>query len=208
MPVPNTELERSQLQVLDVLTKFYGFLPPQKSSTHVGALAQLADIKSVLAITGINAVKINSAFWATEMGYACVDFVLRLASQEQAEPPAAVWDLSSRCCHPLKFSSRLRYIKQVQTGAQRLYMFDFGEWATVPWNVAVYTASAALMIHHLHPDLRDEDITVELAQSGVPFRTLQKRVGLNVVQDELPCAMMPMIFSDHVFTHNDYNFWK
>jgi hypothetical protein len=87
-------------------------------------------------------------------------------------------------------------------------MFDFGQLATVSWNIAMYTALAALMICRLYPELRDEDIAVELTQLGVPFCTLQKRVSLNVVWGELPCAMTPMILSDHVFTPADYNSWK
>jgi hypothetical protein len=207
MPTPREEWEQSQLEVLDVLKKYYGFLPP-RLSTKFGHLARLADIKTLLAITGTCAVKVNSAFWTTPMGHACIGFGQCLASKEGGEPPAAVWDLSSRSTDPLKFSPRLRCIKRVRAGTRLLYMFDFGDLATVSWNIAVYTASAAVMVCRLHPELNDEDIAVELAQSGVPFRTLQKQVGLQLARRELPCAMTPMIFSDHVFTPFDYEYWK
>jgi hypothetical protein len=148
-----SELERSQLKVLEVLTKFYGFLPPQRLSTNVGPLASLADIKALIAIMGTTAIKINSALWGTSMGKVCIDFGLLLASKEGHELPAPVWDLLSSCRDPLKFSPHLCCIKQVWAGNQLLYMFDFGELATVPWNIAVYTVSTALMICHLHPKL-------------------------------------------------------
>lgn len=208
-PVPLGEFEKSRLEVLETLTKYYGFLPPRGLPTNVGPLAKLADIKALLAITGTTAVKINSALWATPIGKACIDFGLQLANKEGREPPAAVWDLSPSSSDPLQFSLHLRCIKRVRAGSQLLYMFDFGELATVPWNIAVYTASAALMICCLHSELRDDDIAVELVQSGVPFRTLQKQIGLKVVvPHELPCSATPMIFSDHVFTPGDYEFWK
>jgi hypothetical protein len=87
-------------------------------------------------------------------------------------------------------------------------MFDFGEFAMVPWNIAVYTASATLMICHLHSDLSDKDIVMELVQLGVPFHTLQKRISLNVVRDNLLCAMTPMVLSDHVFSRTNYTLWQ
>ncbi|KAF7761921.1 hypothetical protein Agabi119p4_9913 [Agaricus bisporus var. burnettii] len=174
VPSPSGELEKSQQEVLHVLTKYYGFSPPQGLPTDVGPLARLADIKALIAITGTTTVKINSALWGTPMGKACVEFGLFLANKEGLEPPAAAWDLSQNCQDPLKFSLRLRRIKRVRAGSLRLYMFDFGELATLSWNIAVYTATAALMVCRLHPNLTDEDIAVELARSGVPFRTLRK----------------------------------
>jgi hypothetical protein len=116
-PFPYEEWEQSQLDVLGVLKKYYGFLPPVLP-TKFGHLAQLVDIKILLAITGTCSVKINSALWTTPMGYACIDFGLHLASKEGSEPPSAVWDLSSRCRDPLKFSSRLCCIKRVRAGTQ------------------------------------------------------------------------------------------
>jgi hypothetical protein len=146
VPVPVNETERSCLEVLDILTKFYGFLPPQGLSTREGLLTPLADIKVLLAITGTTLVKINSALWVIPMGKACIQFALKLENKEQRPPPTAIWDLAPNSPSPLKFSHCLWCIKWVRGGRSNLYMFDFGELSTVPWKIAVYMATAALMI--------------------------------------------------------------
>ena len=54
-----------------------------------------------------------------------------------------------------------------------MYMFDYGNTSTVPWNLAVFSARAALFIARLDEKMAEDVVAWELVQEGIPFHTLQ-----------------------------------
>jgi hypothetical protein len=88
-------------------------------------------------------------------------------------------------------------------------MFDFHDARTVPWNLAVQSAAAALYVCRLDDAMSEEDIALDLAQEGIPFRTLQHRDSLPEMQRSwYASTYVPMRLSGHVFDQSDHDFFR
>lgn len=85
------------------------------------------------------------------------------------------------------------------------YIFDFGVEATVPWKLAVTSASDALLVCRLDDRFLDIDIARYLACRGIAFRTLASRAQIpsspSVPEVDFYLPSRPQ---DYVFTQADY----
>ncbi|KAF9439580.1 hypothetical protein P691DRAFT_607779, partial [Macrolepiota fuliginosa MF-IS2] len=135
-------------------------------------------------------------------------FVRLFTAKSDKMPNSDLWDLSVDNKQTLCFSKRLSSIRTMKNKAETLYMFDFGSSSTVPWKLAVSSASAVLYICHLHEGMSEEDLVWELVQNGVHFCTLQHCDTLNLAPIErLSVMMVPMRLSRHVFDKRDHDFY-
>ena len=116
------------------------------------------------------------------------------------------WDLSKNNRQSIFFSTRLKAIRCV---GQSLFMFDFKERSTVKWKLTVKTASHALLVCRLDPQLDESDLAYYLLQNGIPFHTLQLSTTLSRSPiSRHPPLVIPRRPADYVFTSRDYEAFR
>jgi len=95
--------------------------------------------------------------------------------------------------------------KDDQKHTRNWYMFDFGLEATMPWKLAVTSASDALLVCRLDDRFLDIDIARYLAGRGIAFRTLASRAQIPI-SPSIPEVdfYLPSRPSGYVFMRADY----
>ncbi|KAJ3558876.1 hypothetical protein NP233_g11409 [Leucocoprinus birnbaumii] len=193
--------------VLDILTLQFGFVPPLPlpSAPTYGLSPQRS--KVLVKAIGMCPINPDNAFFKTELANLGADFLERFIKGESMQEDGS-WDISPESRLALGFSRRLSSIRRVKNEQFSLYMFDFDSSATVSWKIAVYSAAAALFVSRLDDQLTEEQVALELLQSGVPFRTLQEENRLAPVQasQETP-SRLSIRLDDHKFDKSDYEFF-
>ncbi|KXN86440.1 hypothetical protein AN958_10111 [Leucoagaricus sp. SymC.cos] len=157
--------ERTQLEVVCLLSRFFGFVPPIPMHDNSTAVTTDADKKCLVAILGLDASTVSNEFLLSPLGKTCQLFLKMFYSRDlESKPEADLWDLSDDNCQTLAFLKRVSAIRTVKCSlGQTWYMFDFGNLCTTPWNLAVQSAAAALFICHLDDTMEEEEVALELA---------------------------------------------
>ncbi|KAJ3558301.1 hypothetical protein NP233_g11535 [Leucocoprinus birnbaumii] len=210
-PSMSVGMERTQSEVLRLLSLHFGFVPPLPlpTSFRPGFTAD-ADRLSLIAVLGLDADKINNNFFALPLGKICMNFLRTFSSKdEESMPDPELWDLSENNRQYVVFSKRFSTIRTVSSSNQTWFMFDFGLSRTVPWNLAVRSGAAALYICCLDDQLDEEDIVLDLVREGIEFHTLQPLDDLSAApRDRIASTYVPYRMSEHEFDNQDYEFWK
>jgi hypothetical protein len=128
----------------------------------------------------------------------------------------AVYDTMDGSMRPVRLLPRFRAIVKHDVGdvpknadcldrGHHLYIFEFedGE-ATVPWKLATFSPTTALMICRIPPEFREAAIAFYLAQRGIPFRILHPRPRIGKPAPRLVTHTIPVRQWDHEFTKQDY----
>ncbi|KXN89667.1 hypothetical protein AN958_05534 [Leucoagaricus sp. SymC.cos] len=204
------ELQCTQLEVLRLLSRFYGFVPPLPLPSRFGGFWVDADRQSLIAVLALDKDELSHDFFISPLGKICASF-LRLFSGKDAEqkPNPELWDLSGDNRQTLAFSKRVSLIKSARSSSGNMwYMFDFENMRTVPWNLAVCSAAAALYVCRLNDEMTEEEIALDLVQEGIQFHTVQRRDTLRKAPvDRSSPAIVPMRLSGHIFDEDDVDFY-
>jgi hypothetical protein len=83
-------------------------------------------------------------------------------------------------------------------------LFEFGQYLTVLWKIAVSEAATALYICQLDLEFDEMDIAQKFLHTGISFKTL---LPLNDIPQSLPfdTLALPIQLLGHVFTNKDYD---
>ncbi|KAJ3557000.1 hypothetical protein NP233_g11847 [Leucocoprinus birnbaumii] len=110
----------------------------------------------------------------------------------------------------LAFNARVNSIRTLTcVGGKKWYMFDRGASHTVDWSIAVASATDALYVCRLDPNMTEKEIALDLAEEGVRFHTVQRRDTLaKARRDRSALTYVPMRLSGHVFNQRDFDFYR
>jgi hypothetical protein len=143
-------------------------------------------------------VKEDDEIFDTSHGRMVVEFVSSLWSKVYPNP--LCWDLSH--ANPQAVARLGDRLKCMHPLADGLFVFNFGQLATVPWHIAVTTAADVLTVCRMDPSDRDISIARSLFSRGIPFRTL---LPLRQVPRSIPTELvLPYRLSNYQFTQRDY----
>jgi hypothetical protein len=201
-PLPITEDQLVEdtpeiYEISQILGDYYGFVRPSDIPAEVETITP-EQRKTVLRALGM--ARDDDDIFNTRVGKSVNDFVMKLSSKTHPDP--SCWDLSRTNRRALaRCSDRLKCIRRV---ADDLWLFDFGEHATVPWKIAVTTVADVLTVCRIDPKARDMAIAQELLKRGIRFRTLHplRPIPGPVPKQEL---MIPYRLSGYRFTTRDYD---
>ena len=181
----------AQLQVLEILKEHFGFVTPIPLPESSNLLTKVNEHKMLAAVLGLPSLKHTNLFFQMLIGRICTKFTHCFISR--GKPDDELWDIGQDNWKTLTHSQRLSSVRQVKNDSCEMFMFDLGTSASVPWNLAVYTASAVLFVCRLDEDFGEEEIAMELVSSGVPFRTLQRKDTLaRAPKDRESNLMIPL----------------
>ncbi|KAF9439551.1 hypothetical protein P691DRAFT_616319, partial [Macrolepiota fuliginosa MF-IS2] len=186
----------------------FGFVPPIPHLSSFTEFTSDSDFRSLISVLGMHGIKSSNRFFKTLISKQCAFFVRSFTAKLDKTPNSDLWDLSMDNRQTLCFSKCLSSIRTMRNKAETLYMFNFGSSSTIPWKLAVSSASAALYVCCLHEGMSEEDLVWELVQNGVHFHTLQHHNTLNLApMERLSVMMVPMRLSGHVFDKRDHDFY-
>jgi len=147
----------------------------------------------------------DDLFFARPYVTAAVQFLRRLSTDPTCVDPQE-WDLNRYC--PVSVVNRPRFsmIKTWKsTNDETLYVFDLGSSRTVRWNIALKTASEAIVVCRLTDNLDEREIAQLLVDYGIPFHTLQPSSSIlragNVYR---PSMDIPIRSKGYIFLVEDY----
>jgi hypothetical protein len=160
---------------------------------------------------------VDSSFFYSPLAKVASSYIQLLAGKDNTTRPSGdVWDLlqDNRLC--LAYTSTLNCIRTLKRKKETWYMFDFDLLRTVPWNIAVPTATSALMVCRMKErldeatkDRLNESVVVrDLLLEGVRFHTVLRHEDLGAAEPDPLSTYMPMRLSDHVFSIEDLNLYQ
>ncbi|KAF6749185.1 hypothetical protein DFP72DRAFT_1073316 [Ephemerocybe angulata] len=156
----------------------------------------------------------RDAYFETDHYAAVQAFVSSLA--RGGKDVGASWDVRDNSICPVRLTDRFTSIRVVQGGRykgvadtnekeDRYYVFSM-KHKTVPWKLAVVSATVALMVCRLPPAFTEPDIVFFLGQLGIPFRIFHRYAKLPSVHVRHPVPQeLPVRRYDHIFTKADYD---
>ncbi|KAF9440592.1 hypothetical protein P691DRAFT_781918 [Macrolepiota fuliginosa MF-IS2] len=154
--------EQVQCEVLKMLTEYFGFIPPIPFPSSFNRFTSDSDFKSLLVALRVHGIQLSNTFFKTLTGKLCGVFLQSFTGRSDKLPESNLWDLSTDNRWTLCFSGCLSSIRIVKNKSQTLYMFEPVRWGTIPWKIAVLSASAALYVCHLPEDMSEEELAWEL----------------------------------------------
>lgn len=162
-----TEVEQ-EFQTVDILKEYFGFVPPLPLiPLYPKPVYSPADCMRHTITLGL--CQSDHTFFNDAIAGHAIEFLNQYAVGSAASPRADLWDLSLGNRTPLAAAKRLKFLYCINNS---LYVFNFGKDATVPWNLAVESATIALMVCRLDERLNDYGIVWMLILRGIKVRTL------------------------------------
>jgi hypothetical protein len=142
---------------------------------------------------------VDGSIFTTGLGKVMYNFIEDLVAKRQ--PNQSLWDLQGGNRDALAFRCRVNFLRRLLSG---IILFDFGQYSTVLWKIAVSEAATALYICRLDPEFDEMDIARNLLHAGISFKTL---LPLNDIPRSLPfdTLALPIRLSGYVFTKKDYD---
>lgn len=171
---PQSTLSGLISEVQETLALHYGMVLPDLNRVTPGEVLPKEKkfwLRWIGACEKRKLVQVVSQFWQTARGRFFVEFTRQLLNEQ---PIVCDFDLENSP----SFYQRLDSIAihknfDSDVPGKYLYVFLFNEaFVTVPWRLAVTTASDALLVCRLNPQYLDADLARFLALRGIPFRTL------------------------------------
>ena len=161
-------------EVQETLTLHYGMVLPDLDRAN---LSNVLDKEKRFWLRWIGAcderklASVISHFWQTARGRFFVQFIRQILNDQQT-----ILDLDlekSPSFYERLDSIALYHNPDADVPGEHLYVFLFDDdRVTVPWRLAVTTASDALLVCRLDAQFLDADLARFLALRGIPFRTL------------------------------------
>ncbi|CAA7270447.1 unnamed protein product [Cyclocybe aegerita] len=184
---------------LEMLYLFWGFTSPPSASSTSYLQMHFDNFRVSNLIKGIGVLSLTDNFLQSRTGMAALDFFRCLTETQSTPLRNELFDLSISNLHKLPTSGRLRFVRKFLGD---LFVFAFGNAATVPWRLAVMSARDALFVCRLELSMKDFEICLELLQCGMQFCTLLPLPEfMPVPSPEAPLALRP---PKHVFSTHDY----
>ena len=189
---PRCTLEDLIDQVQSILYECYGLVTPETFNSQRLPTASKKEQRFWLRWIGLLPTNKNKdvlcQFWNLDL----VRFWLAFTQEQQRHQNIQNINTDINMYHPKSLTKSKRlgqicYVINIYDGERHnfnhrykddrkhirnWYMFDFGEEATVPWKLAVTSASDALLVCRLDDRFLDVDIARYLAGRGIAFRTL------------------------------------
>ncbi|KAJ3488168.1 hypothetical protein NLJ89_g11641 [Agrocybe chaxingu] len=184
---------------LETLYLFWGFTSPPSISSTSYLQMDFDNFCALNLIKGIGVLSLTDNFLQSQTGKAALDFFCCLGETQLTPLRNELFDLSISNSCKLLMSGRLRFVRKFPGG---LFIFTFGNAATVPWRLAVMSARDALFVCWLESSMKDFEICLELLQHGMRFCTLLPFPEFKPVPSpEVSLALRP---PKHVFSTRDY----
>jgi hypothetical protein len=190
----------------ELLQDFLGYVPSLPLPTRVRLHERLSEnqVKTLIALVGLRAQRDECFSNLVEVW----DFLEAFDKSDALCARTQIWDLAFGNRLYLKGCQRLRYLSVLdgeKSGErqEKLYCFDFGQDATVPWLLAVTNVIDALFVCRLPRKMDDYHIVKHLLTRGIRFRTLLP-AALPPPRD-LPTIFTPFRLSGYVFNSRDYD---
>lgn len=200
--------DRIVAEILSVLRLYFGFtgaLPNPRPTTEMELSAQrTADFLTVLGFKWQQ--RWHDAICSVPSIQVAEDFICKLSSGHGLSPQDLEnWDISEIHRESISLSKRFKCIHRLVLSKEKtLFLFDFGQVATVPWKLAVKNASTALLICRLEDKMDELEILRLLLQNGIPFHTFAPTKSLSRTRKVTP-TVLPLRREDHIFTVADYD---
>jgi hypothetical protein len=136
------------MSVVRLLHLHYGFIPPLPMPHEIWQLGPKNRVFT--KATGISLV--DGSIFTTGLRKVMYNFIEDLVAKRQ--PNQSLWDLQ-RGNRDAPFRRRVNFFRQLPSG---IILFDFGQYSTVLWKIAVSEAATALYICQLDPEFDEMDI--------------------------------------------------
>ncbi|EFI27103.1 hypothetical protein CC1G_14928 [Coprinopsis cinerea okayama7 len=213
--LPSTRQDEQGLadEVLAVLVRYYGFVPPLPMPTDRPTVA-LPEPQRVWLLRTLGfhpTTSLSSPFFQSPLCHLAVGFLEQFC-KKSGRPHPDNFDLDATNRDPLTSSPYLYKWFLVSRDANDqalvppLYVFQFDE-TTGPWLLSVTTADDAVLVMRLHR-LGLRDLAVHLATAGIRFHTLAP-VTLEFPSRSTylrpPPQALPIRTPGYVFTQRDYD---
>jgi hypothetical protein len=195
---------------VELLRDFLGFVPPLPFPTSTDPRDRLSGgkLKTLLSLVGLQEQRpdCSSAMIPTDIW----NFLEAFNSSNSQLARTPLWDLAIGNRLYLRGCMRLHCLRSLQgekigETQEKLYYFDFGQNATVPWHLAVTNIIDALFVCRLPRRWNDYRVVQHLLTRGIRFRTLLPHT-LPPPRD-LPITLIPFRLSGYVFTSRDYDIY-
>ena len=184
-----------------LLYEFYGFVTPLPPPTRPSSIGQG---ERGLISTVVGLTRDDSEFFASPLASFAYEFLRSLDSSDTVKNSS--WDLASGNRMSIADSQLFRRMRVVGSGAEKWYIFDFKEVATVPWMVALPNVVDALYVCRLDHTgaarITDFEVARELLFRGIQFSTLLPIRPLPL--STTPLIAVPVRLAGYKFTVEDY----
>ena len=184
-----------------LLYEFYGFVTPHPLPTQSSSISQ-GERGLISTIVGLQ--RNDSEFFASPLASFAYDFLRSLDSSDTIKNSS--WDLACGNRLSIADSNLFRRMRVVGNGAEKRYIFDFKEAATVPWMVALPNVVDALYVCRLDHSgaarITDFEVARELLFHGIQFSTLLP-IRPSPLSTTPPIAV-PVRLAGYKFTVEDY----
>jgi len=204
------ETDRLESNARMVMRMWFGFSPTAPLSIRP-AIQTEKDQKAFCRILGWpwDTVKDHRHLFSRPFIAAAAHFFDCLSKQPSSIDPQD-WDLNRfnhSCLVNTHCFSCLRIL--ASASGRKVYMFDFGNARTVRWNLALKTASEALVVCRLDIAMDERDIAQFLVDYGIPFHTLQPSSSVvRTPRVSRPPMKIPVRNDAHLFTADDYVMYR
>jgi hypothetical protein len=171
---PQSTLAGLISDVHEILALHYGMVLPDLNQVTVGEVSSKEKkfwLRWIGACGDTKLASVVSYFWQTARGRYFVEFSRQILNEQQI-----ICDFDQE--YSPSFAERLQSIgiyenPDSDVPGKHLFVFLFDEGSvTVPWRLAVTTASDVLLVCRLNSQYLDVDLARFLALRGIPFRTL------------------------------------
>ena len=201
-----SELDRLESNVRMTMRMWFGF-SPSPPLLEQPPIETEKDQKVFCRLLGWtwNMVKENRGLFSRPFIVASARFLDCLSRQPSTIDPQD-WDLNRFNHSCLVNTSRFSCLKILTTASGRkVYMFDLGNARTVRWNIALNTASEAMVVCRLDNSMDERDIAQFLVDYGISFHTLQPSSSVvRTPRVNRPPMKIPVRNDAHIFTADDY----
>lgn len=202
-------IEMVLYEMTDLLSNFYGYVPPLPVPSSRAGMVPLSEeeMATLAHLVGISSASNTAIARNSPLSNSLREFLAAL--NKKTVPRNERWDLSLSNRQCLLTSPRLGCIRRCYQGEMLgnghqdcLYVFDFGEHATVNWLLAVTNIIDALFVCRLGPQMTDYHICLRLLDRGISVRTLLPLAI--VLPSPPPPVVLPFRLSGYRFSARDY----
>lgn len=195
-----------QEETLEVLQTVYGYLAPLPFPGYLSPVT-VNDAKRLLRNIGDSFTDVEAFYPHRPVTRLAHEYTMSITSPSACVPPQMDIHPDSRM--PLRSMQRVRNVRFVYTGSleeDRLYMFDFGSDAQVPWHLTLSSATHAALVCRLNASMTDVELALYLLHRGMPFRTLQSAKNTRHAKSRAtPPRVIPSRPAGHIFGREDYD---
>jgi len=192
------DFEFEPLSPLEILNKFYGFVPPLPDHEVQHKFPEFSNRDKLELSNAVGGLGNIEDFLRSPEGKAAMLFLSQWSSDPVSTPSNDLFDLSSGNRMPLAGTFR---IKSMVKHSENLYLFCFRNQPE-KWQLAVTNILDALFICRLKVGLNQDELVLQLVKLGIRFRTL---LPLPYPMYQPSPAFIPWRLSGSLFTKANYD---